>query len=800
MTTDKDFSGQILEHLTARNYQPKKVRQLAKALGVADTDYDTFRGNVDRLRQTGRLIFGAKNAVMLPRMSDRFVGTYRANPRGFGFVVPVEPGTHEDLYIPEGENLDAITGDIVAAKVIQGPREGKGARGRIVEIVSRGFSRFVGTVIQVKDRYFVEPDGKQFTDLIAVGDLSAKNARLNDKVVVELTQYPDKHRLAEGVIVEVLGARGEPGVDTLTVLRQFHIPDRFNAAVMEEAGQQARTFAPESAAAGRTDLRDEFVVTIDPATARDFDDAISLKRLDDGGWRLGVHIADVAHFVPPGSALDGSARERGNSVYFVDLVVPMLPEVLSNGVCSLRPDEDRLVKSAYITYDAAGRVRKEEYYNAVIRSNCRLNYEQAQSVIDGRPDADIPADVVALVAEMNRLARTIFDRRYGEGMLHLDLPDVELILDDQGKVVDARPEDSSFSHTLIEMFMVEANEAVARLLNRLNVPFIRRIHPEPEEQDQQKLATFVRICGHRIPKKLDRSSMQRLLKNAQGTPESYAINMALLRSFEQAVYSPADEGHFALASRHYTHFTSPIRRYPDLTIHRLLDQYFAGDFAGKKGARKRAAMSNEELVTLGKHCSMTERRADQAERELNELKVLTLLADHVGDHLYGVVDGVANIGVYVQCSRYLIDGLIRFNDLTDDWWELDARSGAVVGQRSGKRIQIGDLVEVQIIDVDIARRELDLRLIGDFGRKARIEELMSNSPTAAPGAAGQADRPAAGPRPGRGGLDKPGGQRKGDAPKPGQKSHRNDRHKGGHKNKGGRKSGRNRGGRRSRRR
>lgn len=744
----KDFSEQILQHISGEHYQPKKVRQLAHALGVADEDYGTFRGDVDRLRASGRVVMGGKNAVMPPRMTDRVVGVYRANPRGFGFVVPAEADGHEDLYIPEGENLDAITGDTVVARIMRTELRGakKVTRGRIIEIVARGRNRFVGTVAMAGGRFLVAPDGNQFTDPVVVGDLTAKNARVGDTVVVELTQYPRAGRPAEGVIVEVLGVRGSPGVDTLAVIRQFDIPDTFPQAVLDQAGEQARAYDPADVAAqpGRRDLRNELIVTIDPATARDFDDAISLTRTADG-WRLGVHIADVARFVEPDSPLDAEAVKRGNSVYFPNFVIPMLPEALSNRICSLQEGEDRLVKSAFITYDRAGNVVREEFSNSIMRSACRLTYEQAQAVLDantlspaggvkgmGSGGSQIPSNVVHLLREMNTLAHVIFNRRYKAGMLHLNLPKVKLELDDNGKVVDAHPEDTSFSHTIIEMFMIEANEAVARLFDRLGVPFIRRIHPEPPVDDTRKLSAFARICGHSIPKKLDRFAMQKLLANVEGKPESFAVNLALLRSLEQAVYSPKDDGHFALASRHYCHFTSPIRRYPDLHIHRLLEDYFAGKFTGKAAKRKRGESDPAGLVTLAKRCSYTERRAEQAERELCEVKVLELLSEHVGDHLAGVVTGVANVGLYVQCSRYMVDGLVRFADMPDDYWELNPRAGAVIGMRSGKQIQIGDLVEVQIIDIDLARRELSLRLVRDAGRKGSMNDLMTDSPKAAP--------------------------------------------------------------------
>jgi ribonuclease R len=601
----------------------------------------------------------------------------------------------------------------------------------------------------------VTPDGNALTEPILTPDAASRHVRPGTKVVVELTVYPADGQRPQGVITEVLGEAGEKDVDLKSIIVQNNLPGPFPEPVADQARSAIDHFDPEGEAQHRLDLSDEIICTIDPDDAKDYDDAISLKQVEGGYWELGVHIADVSHFVKDGTPLDEEARARGNSTYFPGHVIPMLPEVLSNGVCSLQEAVPRLCKSAFITLDDDARPLRTRFANTIIRSRKRLRYREAQAILDGateiphpdgnKPLSEYPAEVVELLHDMNTLARRIQKRRQHDGQLTLDLPEVELVLDEDGKIIDAVPEDTSFTHTLIEMFMVEANEAVARQLDSLHVPFLRRAHPDPEVSDNERLRHFAQVAGHKLPKEMDRKAMQMLLANAKDKPEGFAINLAVLKSLTRAEYSPQRIGHYALASEHYAHFTSPIRRYADLTIHRLLDAYFAAGgegggmgtgSAGATGGRKsKVTLTNipteNQLIELGRHISFTERRSEDAERELRRVKILELMKNHIGDDFLGVVTGITNFGIFIQLKAYLVDGLIRYEDLMDDWWDVDERSGVVRGQRTGTKIGIGDVVNARVVKVDLPRRELDLAIIQIVKRTGRPDQ-PSSGPTKKP--------------------------------------------------------------------
>ena len=699
------FKRQIIKLIKHRDYEPLKLSQLAKALDVSSQDYPQFKLAFDQLRQAGHVIIGARNLVTIPSMSGRIVGTFRANQKGFGFVIPLDPAAHGDLFIPPDACANAMTGDTVAAVVVRQTKLGSQLRysGKIIEILERAHNRFVGTLLKKQQGWIVQPDGSAFVEPILVDDVTAKNAANNDKVVVEMLSFPTAEHIGRGVIIEVLGRAGQYHVEISSVIHQYHLPGDFDADCIEQAHQAGTAFDPDKIDS-REDLTDKVIITIDPPDAKDFDDAISLEKDRTGNWILGVHIADVSHFIPTDSPLDIEAKDRGNSAYLPGRTIPMLPEVLSNGICSLQPEQRRFCKTAYLTYEKNGKLLTRTFANTVICSTQRLTYQQADKSLKGHTK-DIKPEVARLLKDMETLARAIETRRAENGMIHLDLPETELVMDKAGRVVDATPADNSYPHTMIEMFMVEANEAVASFLDRHNVPFMRRIHPDPDTLTMKNLSQLVRAFGISIPRTPDRAAIQNLLAAVKDADCSFAVNLVVLRSFEKARYSPLHIGHYALASTHYCHFTSPIRRYADLLIHRLLDHYLSKHPASPKPDN---FLSEQELTEIGAHISFTEQRCDDAENELKKVLILQMLSSHIGDELDCVITGITGFGVFAQCRKYGIEGLIQMNDLGPDQWQYNQKAQCIVGRRSGYTIGLGRLMKVRIISVNVPARQLNL--------------------------------------------------------------------------------------------
>jgi ribonuclease R len=695
------FKNQIIKLLKHTDYEPVKLSQLAKTLGISSEDYPQFKEAFDQLRQAGHVVVGARNLISLPALAGQIVGTFRANPRGFGFVVPLEPNSHGDLFIPPTAKADAMTGDIVIAKVKRKGKRGGEMRysGQIIEVLERAQNRFVGTLVKYPQAWLVEPDGKSFFDPISVDDVTAKGAKEKDKVVIEILSYPTEKYLARGVIIEVLGKAGRYDTEIKSIIHQYHLPGQFDAGCLEQARRAAAHFDPEKRRA-RQDITDKVIITIDPPDAKDFDDAISIEKDSHGNPVLGVHIADVSHFVTQDSPLDAEAKIRGNSVYLPGKTIPMLPEILSNGICSLQPDQKRFAKSVYITYDRQGNILSRSFANSIICSKQRLTYQQADRILKGHTKDTMP-EVIELLKEMENLSRAIEQRRRKNGMIHLDLPETELVFDKAGQVVDAHPADNSYPHTIIEMFMVEANDAVASLLDRLNVPFMRRIHPEPDPMSMKNLARLVRAFGYTLPRNPDRKVIQDLLAAVQGADCSFAVNLTVLRSFEKAQYAPLHIGHYALASTHYCHFTSPIRRYADLMVHRNLEFYLQN---------KRTPREQEQNLTeTGKHITFTEQRAEDAENELTTVLTLQMLSKKIGEQLDCVVTGLTGFGVFVQCRKFGIEGLIRMDALGPDQWNFNDKTQCIVGERSGRSIRLGQAIKVLIVSVNVPARQLDVR-------------------------------------------------------------------------------------------
>lgn len=708
---------QIIELLSDPNYRPLDAGAVSKKLRVSRKGMKKFRATVDDLVASGQVREGKKGRLRLKTTAGFVTGVIRKINSGAAFVIPHEaPADLEkkDVYVSSRDLGDAQTGDEVMVRLISRRRSGGQRCGRVEKVLERASNVFVGTYFESQGQGFVRVDGNAFDGAIHVGDPGAKGAKTDDKVVIEMLRFPSANRVGEAVLTEVLGHRGDPGVDTMTVVYGLDLPHEFTEDVLEDARRQAEMF-DESNLDDRLDLTKETIVTIDPATARDFDDAISLRRDRRGHWQLGVHIADVAHFVTPGSALDRSARERGTSVYLPRHVIPMLPEVISNGLASLQEGQVRYTKSVFIEFDGDGKPLGAELANTVIRVSKRFAYEEVMPLIQ-KPESGkgkVNATVVKLLQKMHTLAMTLRRNRFANGALQMGVPEVEIDFDDDGNITGAHERHHDESHEIIEEFMLAANIAVAELLTAKEIPYLRRVHGHPDELRLKNFQEFCQGLGYELEQFRSRAALQQVILDAAGEPEERAVNFALLRAMKQAEYSPEAFGHFALNEEHYCHFTSPIRRYPDLLIHRIVGELAAGRKV------KRANMG--DLLQLGKNCSLTERRAEKAERELKRIKLLRYMESRVGEEIDAFITGVESFGMFCQGVKIPIEGMVHISALTDDFYAFDPTSRTLTGERRKREYRLGDPLRVVVTNVDLDRRQLDLRVVSEpvSGRKKK---------------------------------------------------------------------------------
>ena len=709
----------VLDELTDPDYEPVKAATVYRWLGGSAKEKAEHRAALEGMIADGRVLSDGRGKLR-PRHRDGVsIGKLKTTRSGDGWVGMNDPrGRDHDVFVRRSDMADAHDGDEVEVRITDrtGGRDGSRITGSVTAVLNRLTTRFVGTYEESGKTATVRVDGDAFQDPLPIGDPGAHPAEPGEKVVVDVLRFPTAGNPGEAVVIEVLGRRGEEGVDELGVIREFGLPDHFPDEVLAAASEEARRF-DEDQLGDRLDLTKETVVTIDPATARDFDDAISLKRIEKGHWVLGVHIADVAHFVKPGSELDKEAKTRATSVYLPGRVIPMLPEVISNGLASLQQGKVRFVKTCFIEFDPEGIPVKTRFANAAIKVTKRFAYEQVMPIIED-PDAyarKVKKPVRHLLLDMYSLAMTLRRRRFAAGALEMHMPEVTLDLNRKGEVEGASEAHHDESHEIIEEFALAANVAVAQALEARGLPFIRRVHDDPDEAKLKKFSEFVGTLGYSLKQYQSRPHLQALLDEVKHEPSGPAVNYALLRSMKQAEYSPGDGGHYALAFPCYAHFTSPIRRYPDLTVHRLMDALCRG--------KKPKTQSKADLTVLANHCSDMSRRADRAERELVKVKLLEFLEDKVGEEYDAVVTGVMQFGVFVRGTELPAEGMLPKEALGGGWFDHDATAHTLTG-RDGVTYRLGMPLRVKVAKVDVEARELEFDLAeppkpggGDSGKK-----------------------------------------------------------------------------------
>ncbi len=688
--------------------RPVSSKELIRKLKVGKPGRDGFKRLLKEMVSDGTLIKLKGNRYGLPSKMNLIGGLFEAHPNGFGFVTPegsVRKGP-DDLFIGRRKKKGAMHGDRVVARIEGFSREGK-KEGTIVRVLERANRHVVGEFLKLKGVSIVRPSEKRLTEEIVVPPRLRLGARSGDIVVVEITRWPSKGAAASGRVTELLGAPDNPDVEIEILVRKYSLSMSFPAPIIKEAEKVALEAGADELK-DRTDLRANSIFTIDGENAKDFDDAVGVTK-DKDGYTLRVSIADVSHYVREGSPLDAEAFKRSTSVYFPDRCIPMLPESLSNGICSLRPGVDRLTMTAELHFDLNGRLKKKRLYKSVIKSRKRLTYTQVRDVLSGKTSTD-DASIDSDLKIMETLALLLAERRMEEGSIDFDLPEPQIIIDIEGNIEDIVRSERNIAHRLIEEFMLAANRAVAGEFSSRELPQLYRVHAKPDIEKINALSEFVSGFGYHVKQIKDPSlitpvMLQKILKECEGKSEEKLINHVLLRSMKRAEYSPENSGHFGLAFKDYTHFTSPIRRYPDLVAHRLVKLLI--DKRYNKEEQRRYSLS---LPEVARHTSALERNAMEAEREIIDLKKAQFMESKVGETFEGFVSGVTGFGVFVELKEYFVEGLIHVTTLLDDYYIFDETTHRLTGEGTGKNFNVGDDITVIIERVDIARRQIDMLL------------------------------------------------------------------------------------------
>ncbi|WP_323705016.1 ribonuclease R [Staphylococcus pseudintermedius] len=711
-----NLKEEIIAIIKSADYEPMSVSDFQDALGLSSAD--SFRDLIKilvELEQTGMVTRTKQDRYQKQQQktnSGLVRGTLSQNKKGFAFLRP-DDQEMEDIFIPPTKINRAMDGDVVLVEVKKSRgdfRKGK-FEGEVKAIESHSIKQVVGTFSEARHFGFVVPDDKRIMQDIFVPKGQELGAVEGHKVLVQITQYSDGTNSPEGQISAILGHKNDPGVDILSIIYQHGIEIEFPDDVLKEAENVPETIQPDELK-GRRDLRDELTITIDGADAKDLDDAIAVKKLDNGNTELTVSIADVSYYVTEGSALDREAYDRATSVYLVDRVIPMIPHRLSNGICSLNPEVDRLAMSCRMEIDAQGQVVKHEIFESVIHSNARMTYDAANRIItdkDAVTRAQYP-EIVPMLDLAQTLSQQLIAMRKKRGEIDFDIKEAKVIVNEEGIPKEVVTRERGEGERLIESFMLIANETVAEHFNQMEVPFIYRIHEQPKSERLRQFFDFITNFGIMVKgtgEDIHPSTLQNIHEEIAGRPEDMVISTMMLRSMQQARYDADNLGHFGLAADYYTHFTSPIRRYPDLIVHRLVRKYLI-----EKSMDGRAMHEWEEkLPQIAEHTSNRERRAIDAERDTDELKKAEFMIQHIGDEFEGVISSVANFGMFVELPN-TIEGMVNMQNMSDDYYHFDERQMALIGERKAKVYRIGDVVKVKVIHVDVDERQIDFQIVG----------------------------------------------------------------------------------------
>lgn len=683
-------------------YVPMKIKEIAVVLQIPREQRDELKEILDALVEEGKIAL-SKRGKYSKGKTERLKGIFQANPRGFGFITPENGG--DDVFVPEENINGAFQGDEVEF-IITGTPGGRRREGRVVRVLSHSVTHIVGLYEKNKNYGFVRPDNQRYLTDIYIPEGKSMDAVSGHKVVVELTSYGGEHMKPEGYVVEIIGHINDPGTDILSIVKDYDLPVEFPEKVLNQAVRVGKDVS-DADRQGRKDLREWMMVTIDGEDAKDLDDAVSVTK-EGGNFRLGVHIADVTNYVQECSALDREALKRGTSVYLADRVIPMLPHKLSNGICSLNAGEDRLALSCIMTVSPEGDVTDHEIAETVVRVDRRMSYNGVAKILDGDEKAVREnEEFVPMIRMMKELSEILREKRGRRGSINFDFPETKIELDENGHPVDIRPYERNAATKIIEDFMLLANETVAEEYFWRELPFLYRTHEAPDEEKMRQLGAFINNFGYHIHvrNEVRPKEIQKLLGKVEGTPEEPLISRLALRSMKQARYTTENTGHFGLAAKYYTHFTSPIRRYPDLQIHRIIKENLRGRLN-----EERISHYEQILPEVAAQCSTRERTAEETEREVVKLKKAEYMQKRIGEEYEGVISGVTKWGVYVELPN-TIEGLVHVADMRDDHYEFAEERYELVGEHTGKTYKLGQKVRVRVTEADRIQRTVNFEII-----------------------------------------------------------------------------------------